>query len=585
MAERRLKRALQGKHLITPNHVALLEDLTSAAEADFAADDVSKTADEKAEREKLTQRATRIIAKLKNSLEARLTPLRAELDQDERHSCMKVWAGLRYHGLEPEEIGSPPTADDIKVDSRIPVAERAEMVKEQRLEVWQGLRESRIEELKKTLTGLSEDDVRRYVRTGGGTRMVEAYELPSVDSLAGMDDFNDLQQRKYAKLKAEQQRKADLLVTGFLQEKKRMEEADAKIAAFEKRLAEQRKAEEAARKAKRAEKQKKEEKQQAQVHRCAQERREWEDEVDAKIVEKLVRSEQIRNHGQQKDVLRDRLASADWKRREAMRKALQLEENLLDEIATRQEALEKRLQERNVRVEEELRLRAEASQAKFHDKQMRIYEQEEAWASEKLQVHQQFKDKVDKVRANHTAFLQARSKSCSEILRKAHDRQKANYDKEKNRRHEASQALLERHQADHTRSEDTTLLKLKCDNDVFTFREVKYNTWGELQRQRHKELTQSRENHHQALVFKLAEFDKKVKGQQESNGELHRRRQLVAKESLTLNDHAKVGFNKIQCEPDERKIHAVMTGLGFTMPTLPDEKEEEQGPEESKPAF
>eukprot|EP00418_Pyrodinium_bahamense_P074503 CAMPEP_0179100804 /NCGR_PEP_ID=MMETSP0796-20121207/46575_1 /TAXON_ID=73915 /ORGANISM="Pyrodinium bahamense, Strain pbaha01" /LENGTH=585 /DNA_ID=CAMNT_0020798639 /DNA_START=1 /DNA_END=1758 /DNA_ORIENTATION=+ len=570
-AEVRLKRAMQGPQKPAPDHIAMLEDLYEAAEAANGG-------------RGLLAQALQLIAKLRGELEARVAALHPEVDQGTRHPPQKIWAALRALGLEPEEVSHPEDGTGIKVNSSIPEPARAERVKQQRVEVWEGLRQSRLEELRNTLTGLGPEDIRRYARTGDGIRAVRETDLPSVDSLAGMDDFQSMQEQTKAKLKAEQQRKADTLVTSFLQEKRRMEEADARIAAFEKRMADKKKEQEAERKAKRNEAAKKEEKRQQQVERCAQERREYEDETEVKIDEKLERAAKARAQALTRGAFRDKLAAADEKRRDAFRKAVQLEENMLEGIRLRQEALEVRLEDRRLRIEEEQRMRAEASQERFHERQMKIYAEEEEKADRMLDNHRKFLDRQQKFRDNHKAALQARSKSTGDSIRKAQDKWRSNYDKEKQRMRESHAALREKHQAGIDRVENELKpLRLKCDNDVFTFQEVKYGTWGELQHRRQQELTKSREAHTQALVFQIAEFDKKTKFQHDSNDEMRRRRQQMAKEVLTLNDRAKEGFLKIQCEPDERKIHTVLTNLGFTMPSLPDD--EEEGGDGEKKAF
>merc|ERR1712039_750353 len=119
-------------------------------------------------------------------------------------------------------------------------------------------------------------------------------------------------------------------------------------------------------------------------------------------------------------------------------------------------------------------------------------------------------------------------------------------------------------------------LKLKCGSDVHTFREVKYNTWGELQRRRWDELQKSRDAHTQALVFEVAERQKADQAQEGGRAEMRRARQQISKETLSLNDRANEAFIKMQCEPDEGKIRQMMLNLGFSMPKLPEEEEEEQ---------
>merc|ERR1712176_1708951 len=120
-----------------------------------------------------------------------------------------------------------------------------------------------------------------------------------------------------------------------------------------------------------------------------------------------------------------------------------------------------------------------------------------------------------------------------------------------------NEALLERHRKAAEHTEYNNSLKLKCDNDVHSFREVKYGTWGELQRRRCDELQKSRDAHTQALVFEVAERQKKDQAKEAANYEMTRRRQQIAKETLSLNDRASEVFIKMQCEPDEGMIRTM----------------------------
>merc|ERR1719195_210379 len=123
-------------------------------------------------------------------------------------------------------------------------------------------------------------------------------------------------------------------------------------------------------------------------------------------------------------------------------------------------------------------------------------------------------------------------------------------------------------------------LKIKWDKDIHTYRELKDGTFGELQRRNYKQLQNSRDAHSQALIFEIAEHNAKMLVQHDGFNEIQRRRQMIARETLIQNAKAEEGFIKIQRESDERKIHDVMTSMGFEMPKLPDEDEET--PEEEK---
>merc|ERR1712151_246277 len=206
---------------------------------------------------------------------------------------------------------------------------------------------------------------------------------------------------------------------------------------------------------------------------------------------------------------------------------------------------------------------------------MKIYQEEQDWIVKTLTEHGKFADKHATARAALKATLKDRSKSCSDISRKAKEKWKGNYEREMTRRTEANNALMENYHAATARAGTNAELKLKCEQDVHTFREVKYNTWGELQRRRQEELQKSRDAHTQALVFEVAARQKADQSRDAGNAEMVRRRQQIAKETLSLNDRANEAFIKMQCEPDEMKIRQMMLDLGFSMPKLPDEEEEE----------
>lgn len=502
-----------------------------------------------------------------------LKPLLTELDPSNKYGTRRVWAALRALGLEPEDID--PAREEIVVNPSIPDPKRIQHVKDQRKEVWDGLRQARLKELKELLEGMPNDDVGRFEKCGQGVRPVEADDLPSVDNLAGMGDFAAMQAAKYAKVKAEQQRKANALVTGFLTEKKRMEEAEAKIAAFEARQKELQKQKNLELKAKRAEAVKKQEKMQQQIQRAATERAAYEDKTEEKALEKLTNARATRTHTYSKEGLQAKIEAANAKRTQAAEQAAQQEADLLRSIEAKQVASAQRLAEDQERQAIELDNRRAETQASFQRKRMKIYEDEQEWIGNKLSGHAAFKDKFATAKSTYKGNLKFRSKSCSDISRKAHEKWKVNHDRILASTSAGNAALLEKHQKATDHVEYNNSLKLKCGVDVHEMREVKYNTWGELQRRRWDELQRSRDAHTQALVFEVAERQKKDQVQDGSNNEMKRRRQQIGKETLSLNDRATEAFIKMQSEPDEGKIRTMMLNLGFSMPKLPEEEEEE----------
>jgi len=506
----------------------------------------------------------------------RLKPLLHELDPEGEHGPDRLWAAFRALGLEPEDVW-PVDDNDVRVVHRIPDPLMVEQVQRQRREVFENLRLSRIEELQHTLAGLHDDDVRRYsgLKGGHGVDPVRPKDLPPIEGGAGAD-FEAMQEQKRTKLLQEQQRKADQLVTGFLGEKKRLENADAQIAAFERRLAEKRKEQEAELKAKRATAARKAERMQEQVNKAKEERREWEEECDKKIDSKLAKASATRSQNLDRTFMRDSFMAAELKREQAATKAAELEEERLFLLEDKQATADERLQEYRERRDEELRQQAEASQLKFAKTQASVYEQQDKWVTDKLAQHGKFKERAQQVRKARTAKLAERSKSTGDITRKKADRWRSNMDRLNQNSKEANAEILARHKAAEERAEATTRLGLKCGIDVHTSRELKQGTWGELRQRRFEEVTRSRDAQMQALLLKIAEHDEKQKLKSQSLQDLQLKRQMLAKDSLALKDRAKEGFLKIQCEADERKIHGVMEGLGFKMPALPDEDEEQQ---------
>jgi len=391
---------------------------------------------------------------------------------------------------------------------------------------------------------------------------------------AGTLDFHELQNRKFEQLKAEQQRKANKLVRGFLEEKKRQEEADAKLSALEKRLKEHKKTQAEAAKTRATEQQKKTERRQQLIERIAQEESEKADEDEKKVFGKLEAAKDRRMKSSSTGCLRSKVAETEKLRHEAFQKSVDLEEKMLLNIQTRTDELELRLQERREQVEKELQLRREASQTKFSQSQVKVHQLQHKWAEDKLKQHEEFKDKVKTNRVAAQKRLVEKSKSCGEITRKAHDKWRSNYERLQQVQLEEREKLLEKDSKAARHLEAIQSLKLKNGGDVHSFQEVKNGTFGLLQQTRYQELQKSHDARAQELVFKIAEFDTKQAIKQEASDELSRRRQLIDKESLALDDRAREGFLRIQCEPDERKIVTMMSNLGFDMPKLPDEEDE-----------
>jgi len=124
-------------------------------------------------------------------------------------------------------------------------------------------------------------------------------------------------------------------------------------------------------------------------------------------------------------------------------------------------------------------------------------------------------------------------------------------------------------------------LGCKCDTDVYSHIEAKA-IQKDIQTSRRKEILRKEQADRQALLVKLAEDRKRADLIGKDNGTLQRRRQQVQKDTLTQRDVAFEGFLKIQSSSNEEKIKTVMASLGFEMPTLVDEKAEEEDEQAQK---
>eukprot|EP00929_Paragymnodinium_shiwhaense_P119230 TRINITY_DN9110_c0_g1_i1.p1 TRINITY_DN9110_c0_g1~~TRINITY_DN9110_c0_g1_i1.p1 ORF type:complete len:533 (-),score=160.85 TRINITY_DN9110_c0_g1_i1:92-1690(-) len=528
---------------------------------------------------------TQLPSRFESRAAAVFNALQEELDPDHVYGGKQFAASLKTLGLEPDDLDPEGVTRGISVHSRVP-DHRAPALKQQRSEVWEGLRQQRLHEVTRIMESQSDSDIRRFMKTGGGIRPVTKHDLPPVDGLEGMGDFNALMAEKNAKNKAEQQRKANKLAGDFLREKKRMEEADAKLAAMEQRMQEYKKAQKELWKAKKLESDKKTERRAAAAKRAADERSAYEDEVEAKANERLQKARTERAKKLSKETLKDKMAAAEYKRTYAFHQAIALEAQMTQSLEEKREALEDRLENRRIEVEDERAEKASASAAKFQERQIRVHAHFQDWAEKKLDSHNTFMDHFQQSRQAGKDFCKQRSKETFDTRKKARDKWKSNFERLAKEKDEADGDLMARHEHARKHCEWLAEMKMKCDNDVFSFREYKEGTWGELVRKRQSEYKKARDAKTQALLIKIAEVNAVGEAKTEGQRELERRKQCITRELLVQKDLSEEGFRKIQCEGDERKIIEVMTSLGFDMPKLPDPEDGEMGEGgESKPAF
>lgn len=261
-----------------------------------------------------------------------------------------------------------------------------------------------------------------------------------------------------------------------------------------------------------------------------------------------------------------------------------LEEEMLNSLEERRIACEERLEARRQEVEERLANQRAASQASFQKRQVVIHAKTTEWVENKLSEHAKFKQHVDDSRDQYEKNLKEKSKSTGDIRKKATD--KVNQIKERLRKEtgQSNSDLMERHAAADERREILNGMRFKNETDIYTYREMKHHTFGELVSRRNTELKRRNDAQQQASIYGIAERKASSAAQDIGKANIRKCRQQISKESLTLMDKAAEGFLKIQSEPDENKVIATMNAMGFDMPVLP-KTDEEGGEEGDKAAF
>eukprot|EP00928_Gymnodinium_smaydae_P079599 TRINITY_DN63491_c1_g1_i1.p1 TRINITY_DN63491_c1_g1~~TRINITY_DN63491_c1_g1_i1.p1 ORF type:complete len:558 (+),score=147.74 TRINITY_DN63491_c1_g1_i1:92-1675(+) len=507
--------------------------------------------------------------------------IREEVDPEQRYDPDGFSAALQSLGLTLDDVN--PKSPSFELNPRVP-QKNAAAIKKQRSEVWDGLRQQRLREVTRVLADLDADDRRRFNHIDSdGVRPVDwSRDVPPAGALKGMGDFEKVMEEKQRAQKREQQRKATKLATDFLMEKKRMDDADANLAALEARLKEYKKEQEANIKARRNELEKQAERRAAGAAKAREEQAEREDEMEAKMNEKLTNARARRTKYYSKENLQSKIEAANAKREFCFQQAVEQEERMLNDLEQKREALEDRLEARRQQMEEDRQQRRELSAKKSFDTQVRVQAHMEETAENKLKAHKAFMERFDSNRANNKEFLKTRSKSTGDITKKAIDKWRSRSNQLANERSQANEELMQHHEDARLRCEERAKMKLKCDNDVFSFREVKDGTYGELTRKRQREYQRSRDNTTQALVFRIAEQMSAAQAKARGKKELWDRRQDINRELLIQKTMAEEAFRKIQCEGDPKRITEVMTSLGFEMPKLP---EEDGGEGEESKAF
>jgi len=227
-------------------------------------------------------------------------------------------------------------------------------------------------------------------------------------------------------------------------------------------------------------------------------------------------------------------------------------------------------------------MRQEAAQKKFRDKQVKVEADMQDWAEHKKKKHDAFSKNFQDTSDNGKKLLKERSKSCGDISKKAKEKFQTNHNRLAAEQNKSNNALMDSHEAARIRCEERSAMKLKCDNDIHSFRAVKDGTWGELVRKRQQEHKKSIDANCQALVIRIGEQCAARAAQTEAQGNLAKQRQSMAGELLKQQNLSEEAFIKIKCEPDPMKIHKVMSDLGFEMPALPGKEKKGEEEDEKK---
>jgi len=506
----------------------------------------------------------------------RLVALQPELDPDGSIGLRKIASTLTSLGLEPDDIEPGFTDKGPSLHEKVP-KERAEYLLDKRKAIRNGLRLSRLEQVRDALETISHDDIRRYHRvTEDDVRPLVPGDLPPVDAIDGVAEIKALQDKQMARVAADQARKATAICTDFLSSKKRAEEADARVEAAKKRLKEYRQAQNEMNKQKRIALQKAEEKRQQAAAKAAQDRAEYEDKLEADASDRLKNARALRAKHYSTETLGVKIDQAAAKREAAFSAALELEERILADLQAKQNATEERLFQRNCALADYREQKRQEAQASFQQKQINVAAYHQEWAENKLASHSEFMKKCADSRHRGRDFMKDRSKSVGDLTRKAFDKQRANWDRLKNEHAERNADSMGKLHAATDRVENQLKpMKLKCGGDVFTHYEIKDKTFGDLQQRRWKELKKSRNAHIQALCIKTAEQMAKDAAKEKANNDVRLQRVEAAKEILRYQNEAEAVFLKIQAEPNEDKVRKAMAGLGFKMPRIGGEEDDD----------
>eukprot|EP00930_Biecheleria_cincta_P069375 TRINITY_DN57115_c0_g1_i1.p1 TRINITY_DN57115_c0_g1~~TRINITY_DN57115_c0_g1_i1.p1 ORF type:complete len:408 (-),score=119.99 TRINITY_DN57115_c0_g1_i1:69-1292(-) len=385
-----------------------------------------------------------------------------------------------------------------------------------------------------------------------------------------MERIQEQLARQLAKVEADQQRKANMICTTFLQNKKRADDCDAKVAAQQQRLAEYRKAQRDMYAQKAADAAKAADRRAATVAAVMRKREEHQDALEEEMTTKLNNARKKRSFHYSTENMGAKTEASNQKREKAFQDACAKEETMLNRMEQRRIFVEEKLAQNREEQRLYLENRRMEEEAKRQRKQLEVWQQKQDWIVDKLQFHKDNTQKIEDTRKRGNEAMKERSKSTGSIRNQWTAKWETNRNRilsQANSRHEE---LLEKQEAQRRFVEDELgpagLLKRRNANSgglpsEYNFEEMHPVRWAEI--------GQERAAHIQSINDKLVESDMKKEARDAAQREVFRMRQEASKDLLAYKTRADAVFLRIKAEPDERKIRSAMEGLGFKMPSLP----------------
>lgn len=393
------------------------------------------------------------------------------------------------------------------------------------------------------------------------------------EGLAGsMDAIQEQLDKQLAKVEADQARKATMICTTFLQNKKRADDCDAKIAAQQQRLAEYRKAQKDMYNQKAAEAAKAADKRRSTIAGVMRKRAEHEDELEAEMTTKFNNARTKRAFHYSTENMGAKTEASNQKRERAFEEATAKEEAMLNRMEERRIFVEEKLAQNREERRQYLENRRMTEEAKRQQKQLEVWQQKQDWIIDKLNFHQESTEKMDASRKRGKDGLKERSKSTGTIRNAGVAKWQTNLGRIQTRDKKHHEELLEKQEAQRRFVEDELgphgLLMRRNANSgglpsEYNFEEMHPARWAEIGTERAA--------HIQGINDKLVEQDMKKEARDAAQREVFRMRQEASKDLLAYKTRADAVFLKIKSEPDESKIKRSMEGLGFKMPKLPGE--------------